>query len=333
METLNSFLKFKKSWSFIFILGVLCVAISFLPPFSTYFISPLIIAVVLGVILANFFQKISKSISNTSVVKISTKQILRFGIILFGFRISLSDIEYVGLNGITLAFFIVFSTFFLGLFIGKMLGLDYKSSALISSGSSVCGAAAVMASESVVKGGSDKVGIAICTVVLFGSIGMFAYPFLFKIIDFTPEQIGFFIGGSLHEVAHVVAASSSFGELVQKNAVIIKMLRVLMLVPMLFVLGFLNTKEGKGDIKSFIPYFAIFFLIVIVVNSFLGLSKDVLNVIQYFDNFLLSVAMICLGMGINKSIFVNVGYKPFILAILLFLYLMISCYLFTYFIL
>ncbi|AJC84145.1 YeiH family protein [Campylobacter peloridis] len=319
----------------LFVLAFCAFAISQLSFFKNLGISALIIAVCLGALIGNFANQNASLLKKTGVLNIATKEILRLGIILYGFRITFNDIQKAGLEGIILAFIIVFSTFFIGLILGKLFKLDLKESILISSGSSICGAAAVMASESVVKGGSSRVGVAICTVVVFGTIGMFLYPLAWNLglFDFfNIHQMGYFMGATLHEVAHAVAA----GEAIQAGdgAVIEKMIRVLMLVPFLiflaiFSLKFLSKEKEKVSIKNNIPYFALLFLLASVISSL-----DILNTpfsinyiksnIETIDTLLLSISMVALGVNIHKDVIKNAGLKPFLMAFLLFIWLISS---------
>ena len=239
----------------------------------------------------------------------------------------------MGLSGVLLSFFIVLSTFFIGYFLGRKLGLEAKSAALISSGSAICGAAAVLAAGSVTKVKSDEIAVAVCTVVVFGTIGMFAYPFIFSlgILGFNEADMGFFTGASLHEVAHVVGASAAIGETAQTNAVIIKMLRVLMLAPFLITLSFLNLQssdEGKSlNLRASFPYFALLFLSAVCFNSLEILNDFSLEIIYFIDTFLLVIAMSALGVGIRKDALKNAGEKPFVLALVLFVWLFSSAFL------
>ncbi|CZE47058.1 YeiH family protein [Campylobacter geochelonis] len=314
------------SWVIIMVITSLAFLISELKPVKTLAISPLIIAVILGAIFANTAKNSTNLLKKTSVIAISTKQILRLGIIFYGFRITVYEIALVGVGGVSMAFLIVFTTFFIGYFVGRMIGLDKKSCILISAGSSICGAAAVLATESIVKGGSARVGVAVCTVVVFGTMMMFVYPLLFKagVFDINASQMGFYMGGTLHEVAHAVAAGCAVGGEGEELSVIIKMLRVLMLVPFLMMMGVAKNFMIAGDsankgVKGSIPYFAIWFLVAVGVGSlFTGDFRAlVLPYLNFADTILLSVAMVALGLGIRKDILKSAGKKPFILAFIL----------------
>ncbi|QKF63968.1 YeiH family protein [Campylobacter corcagiensis] len=312
------------AWGVIVGISTISFFISEIPLLKSLAISPLIIAVIFGSVYGNTAKIGTKILYKTKSIAISTKQILRLGIILYGFRITFSDIAFVGVNGILMAFVMVFSTFFVGFLIGKALGLDTKSTTLISSGSSICGAAAVLATESMTKGGSSRVGVAVTTVVVFGTITMFIYPFVFKIgvLPFSQKEIGFFLGGTLHEVAHAVGAGAAVGGMSEQISIIIKMLRVLMLMPFLILLSFLN-KNKEHSIKDSIPYFAIWFIVAVVVGSVMPFRTEIIPYINFLDTFMLTIAMVGLGIGIRKDIFKSAGKKPFILAFGLLLWLIL----------
>lgn len=296
---------------------------------KTFELSPLIIAILLGMIIGNSFKSAVAILKDSGILTIATKQILRLGIILFGFRLTLQDIYEVGFLGVLIAFIVVFSTFFLGIFLGRAMGIESKSATLISSGASICGAAAVLATQSVVKADGDRVAVAVSTVVLFGTIGMFVYPILFRseILGFDAATMGLFTGSTLHEVAHVIGAAAGIGENAGAGAVIMKMLRVLMLVPFLLMLGIFSFRQSgeKGSgIKNFVPYFALWFLAAVFAGSLPIFPKQILPTINFIDTILLCIAMGALGTTIRKDVLLNAGKKPFILAFLLFMWLFIS---------
>lgn len=294
-------------------------------------ISPLIVGIVLGMIYANTLRnKLPKEW--VSGILFSTKTILRTGIVLYGFRITFQNIEAVGTSGIFTSVVIVASTFIIGYLVGtKILKLDKETTILTSAGSSICGAAAVLATEPVINAEPYKSAIAVSTVVVFGSIAMFLYPFLYKlgIIPLSPEAMGIYIGGTIHEVAHVVAASNAVGIEAAKTAVIVKMIRVMLLAPFLVILGFwlVRTTQHvahKQKSKITIPWFAVFFIVVAGFNSFNFLPQGLVSNINAIDTFLLTMAMTALGMETSVDKFKNVGMKPIYLATILFAWLMVG---------
>ncbi len=297
-------------------------------------ISPMIIGIVLGMIYANSLRNNLPATWVPGIVFCS-KKILRLGIILYGFRLTLGDIAEVGLAGITVDAIIVITTILGGVFIGKLLKMDGETALLTSVGSGICGAAAVLGAESTIQTKPYKTAVAVATVVIFGTIAMFIYPIGYRTGFFAlqPNEMGIYAGATLHEVAHAVGAGNAMGEEVSNVAVIVKMIRVMLLVPVLLVLAWWvavkRAKSGaKGDKgKLSVPWFAIGFLAVICFNSLDLLPAPVVDGINYFDTFLLTMAMAALGAETSFDKFKKAGAKPFILAFILFIWLMGGGYL------
>lgn len=312
---------------FVALFSLLATYISELSIFKDIGISPLIIGIVIGMIYANSLKsKFPQSWS--SGIKFSTKTILRLGIVLYGFRLTLQNLQDVGLEGFIVAVLIVSLTFAIGYFLGvKILKLDKELTILISAGSSICGAAAVLATESVLKSQAYKSAIAVSTVVIFGTIAMFLYPFAYKagIISLDSSSMGIYIGGTLHEVAHVVGAGNALGNAVSENAVIVKMIRVMLLAPFLIILSVFIIKTGISNSdekkKITIPWFAVMFILVVGFNSFDFIAQKGIDIINTFDTFILTMAMSALGMETSFDKFKNVGFKPIILSFILFTWL------------
>ncbi|WP_183056281.1 YeiH family putative sulfate export transporter, partial [Salmonella enterica] len=191
--------------------------------------SALTLAILLGMVIGNtVYPQIWKQCDGG--VLFAKQHLLRLGIILYGFRLTFSQIADVGISGIVIDVLTLSSTFMLACFLGqKVFGLDRHTSWLIGAGSSICGAAAVLATEPVVKAEASKVTVAVATVVIFGTIAIFLYPVMYPLLAhwFSPETYGIYIGSTMHEVAQVVAAGHAVSPDAENAAVIAKMLRVM----------------------------------------------------------------------------------------------------------
>jgi len=318
---------------FVALFATATIYISQFPIFKHIGISPLIVGIVLGMFYANTLRN---NLPQAWVPGITfcTKTLLRVAIIFYGFRITLQAIEQVGIAGIISSVLVVFSTFTLGYFLGKKIfKLDSDTSILTSTGSSICGAAAVLATEPVIKAEAYKSAIAVATVVLFGTISMFLYPLIYKtgILHFNSKEMGVYIGATVHEVAHVVAAGNAVGPETAKYAVIVKMIRVMLIAPFLIILSFILSKfsNKQGNSKINIPWFAVAFIGVAIFNSFNILPKSVVTFINNLDTFALTMAMTALGMETNVEKFKGIGMKPIYLAFCLFLWLLFGGYFIT----
>lgn len=298
-------------------------------------LSPLIVGIVLGILYANSLRN---HLPQTWVPGITfcTKFVLRAGIILYGFRLTYQQVMQIGLPAIVIDTIIVLFTIIIGVIFGRLLKMDRDISLLTSTGSAICGAAAVLGAEPIVRSEPHKTAVAVSTVVIFGTLSMFLYPVLYRsgVFDLTPEQMGLYTGATLHEVAHVAGAGNAMGEAISDPAVIVKMIRVLLLAPALLVMSIVlaripaksaGTTECRRRVT--IPWFAVGFVIVIAFNSLNLLPREAVDAINTFDTFLLTMAMTALGAETSIDKFKKAGSRPFVLALILYAWLVIGGYL------
>jgi uncharacterized integral membrane protein (TIGR00698 family) len=305
-------------------------------------ISALTMAIVLGMLVGNTaYPRIAAA--SALGVTFSKQNLLRLGIILYGLRLTFQDIGHVGLPGVVIDASVLCSTFALSWFVGtRVFGLDRKTAMLIGAGSSICGAAAVMAAEPVVRGRAEQVTVAVSTVVVFGTLAIFLYPVLYHLneryhlISMSPSAYGIFAGSTIHEVAQVVAAGHAISDEAANTAVIAKMVRVMMLAPFLIVLSaYLSRSKDSSETTNganarestqkpgriVIPWFALGFVAVAGLNSLAILPKPVVSAAIDVDTVMLAMAMAALGLTTHISAIRNAGIKPLALAALLFAWL------------
>lgn len=296
--------------------------------------SPMIVGIILGMLYANSLRN---NLPETWVpgIQFCSKRILRIGIILYGFRLTFQDVLAVGLPAIFIDTIIVTTTILGGILIGRMLKMDRGIALLTSIGSGICGAAAILGAESTIQTKPYKTAVAVSTVVIFGTISMFIYPILYHNGTFvlSANEMGIFTGATLHEVAHTVGAGNAMGKEIFDVAIIVKMIRVMMLVPVLLITSFMVSQpaikagEQNGSMKKVsIPWFAIGFLAVIGFNSFDLLPQSLTAFINNVDTFLLTMAMTALGAETSIDKFRKAGAKPFVLASILYIWLIAGGY-------
>lgn len=285
-------------------------------------INPLIIGIVLGIIYGNSLRpKLPKQWAPGIVF--SAKNILRLGVILYGFSITFQEAFGIGWRGLLLDAIMVFATLGIGIWAGlKLFKLDKETTLLTSAGSAICGAAAVLAADSAIKAPAHKVAVAVATVVIFGTLAMFLLPILYEIglFPWSPEVFGIYIGASTHEVAHVVGSAGSLGPEFTATAIVSKMVRVILLAPAVLVIAYFFA--GSGTRKHItVPAFAVWFLVIVGIHSVIPLPEHFIGIMQHLDIFLLTMAMSALGMETNLKKVKEIGPKPFLLASLLFVWL------------
>ncbi len=305
-------------------------------------LSALTLAIVFGIAAGNtFFPAIATH--TAAGVDFSKSMVLRAGIILFGLRITFQQIEAVGWAGVVIDALIVVCTYLIAVQLGtRVFGLDRQTSMLIGAGSALCGAAAVMAAEPVVRGQAHKVSVAVATVVVFGTLGMFSYPLLYPHLGLSEHGYGVFTGSTVHEVAQVVAAGRSVSESAAATAVIEKMLRIMMLAPFLLVLSATYRPHAHGPhahgqsheaVRSHarapivIPWFAVLFIVASAVNSLHLLPAGLVSALINIDTLLLATAMAALGLRTHVGAIRQAGLQPLLLAAALFGFLLGGGYL------
>ena len=343
---------------FVALVAAAATYIAELAPIAKLGISPLVVGIVIGIFYANTLHNHFPPSWETGIV-FSGKKILRFAIVVYGFRITFQQIAEVGLQGFTVSVIMLTSTMFIGIWLGmKVFKMDRDTSILTAAGASVCGAAAVLATEPVLKAEEYKTAVAVSMVVLFGTISMFLYPVLYTTIiehatgflHMDPKAFGIYVGGTIHEVAQVVAVPASVpGAPVDmaNTAVIVKMTRVIMIAPMLIVLGLVlsymaRKKGGAGDkLKLVIPWFAVYFIVVAGLNSVIhaytltasadiaSMIKQTITQVNVVDTFLLTMAMTALGMGTRFAKFKGLGLAPVYTAGGMFVWLVIGGFVVT----
>jgi len=302
-------------------------------------ISALTLAIVGGMIVGNTVYPRILSFSARGVT-FSKQILLRAGIILFGLRLTFQDIGQVGVVGVMIDAVVLSSTFALSCWAGtRFFGLNRRTAMLIGAGSSICGAAAVMATEPVVRGRAEEVCIAVSTVVAFGTLAIFIYPALYHLNDrlhwlsITPFAYGIFTGSTVHEVAQVVAAGKAVADTAANTAVITKLVRVMMLAPFLVLLStylLRNPEEAAAPTEAsasptpsqswrgVIPWFALGFIAVAGLNSLAVLPHAFVHGAIDADTLILATAMAALGVSTQVSAIRAAGIKPLGLAALLF---------------
>lgn len=306
-------------------LGLAGLGVAALPALADWHLSALTVAIVFGMLLGNLGgARLPASFGPG--IHISQRQLLRAGVVLYGLRLSFQDIAAIGVAGLLIDLIVVASTLLLGIWVGRRwFGLDRDTALLTAAGSAICGAAAVLAVERVIRAEPDKVAIAVATVVLFGTLNIFLYPALYPYLGLDAATFGLYAGATVHEVAQVVAVGSAVSPETADAAVVVKLTRVLLLVPVLFVLGWREARVG-GERAMVIPWFALGFLAVIALNSVVTLPPALKSALLTLDTLLLAMAMAALGVETRFAKMRALGLRPLLLAAVLFGWLSIGGY-------
>lgn len=278
--------------------------------------SPLILATILGMLLHNLLG--TPAIAKAGVT-FSLKRILRLGIILLGFQLMLSQVAAVGAIGIAIILTTLAATFLFTKAMGRVIGVDPKLAELIGAGTSICGASAVIATNTVTEGSDADVAYAVACVTVFGSTAMLLYPLLPGLLHLSPRAFGLWSGSSIHEIAQVVAAAFQDGQTAGQFATVAKLTRVMMLAPLVIGLGLFATRKARGgqaDERAAppMPWFVLGFIAVMLLNSVIRVAPPEKAQIVSLTNFLLSMALAAMGLATDFAKLKREGLKPLALA-------------------
>lgn len=313
---------------------LLAIVIAKQPLFAEIGLGSLPLAILIGMISGAFFRGLGFAGTDTAPSKSSLfcqQKLLRLGIILLGFGLTFQQVIQLGWQALVIDLVVISLVLLIGINVGiRFLGMSRELAVLTSVGSAVCGAAAIMATEPVVKGGHRQVSVAVATVVLFGSLSLLLYPVLFNVLHIAPEQFGIFIGSTVHEVAQAVAAGQTISPEALQTAIMTKLIRVLCLAPVVIALGLLlfrdklTCHEGADQRRKLpvtFPHFIGFFILAVLANSFFQLPETAHQAISFISQFSLTIAMAAMGYNTRWSTLRQAGIKPILLASILFVVL------------
>ncbi len=293
-------------------------ALRWIPGVATF--SPMIIAILIGIAWQNL---LGTPVRAKSGIVFSMRRLLRLAIILLGLQLTVTQVIELGPMGLAIIIASVIATFLVTVWVGRLIGVAPGLTRLIAGGTSICGASAVVAVNTVVGASDEDVTYAVACVTIFGSIAMFAYPAMFPLLGLSPHAYGLWTGASIHEIAQVVAASFQAGKDAGDFGLISKLSRVMMLAPVVLGLGaYLNAHAKRsgigqqGQAKAPIPWFVLGFIALVVVNSVVSIPVTVRTEVGVATTFLLSMALAAMGLETNIGKLKARGLKPFLLGLI-----------------
>jgi uncharacterized integral membrane protein (TIGR00698 family) len=273
-------------------------------------VSALVAALLLGMLVSNL---LGGRAAMAPGARFAARRVLRVGIALLGLRISLDLIGEVGWRGVVVAVAAVGCTVPATVWLGRRLGVSPALSLLIGAGCGICGAAAVVAMEPVAEAKDEEAGFALATVTALGTIAMLALPVLgTRALGLSDEDFGLWAGGSVHEVAQVVGAAGGVSAAALAVATIVKLTRVVLLVPVIVVTAVIKGRAG-GKRGNPVPLFVALFLVAVAIRSTGVLSDSLVGHATDVDTALLACAMAGLGLTIDVGQLRRLGGRPLVL--------------------
>ena len=286
--------------NFLKILFIILAALCFFP-----IVSPPI-ALFLGIIFVNIFGQVFNA---DKIIKI----VLQVSIIGLGFGINLKQALQAGSEGFLFTVFSITLIVVLGIVLGYIFRIDKIITQLISFGTAICGGSAIAAIAPILKADGKQTSVSLGIIFLLNALALFIFPEIGQYFHLSQNQFGIWSAIAIHDTSSVVGAASKYGHEALQTATTVKLARALWIIPISFVLSFLNKSGGK--IK--IPYFIGFFVLAILVNSYFPAIKEVTNYVVDFSKSSLKVALFLIGTGLSFQNLKNIGIKPLLLGIIL----------------
>lgn len=282
-------------------------------------LSPLTIAVILGVVLGNCGLRLA---ALDDGLKFAAKKLLRAGIVLLGLKLAAGDVLQLGGRGLAVVIAVVTITFFGTQLIGRWLGVSKDASLLMATGFSICGASAVAAMNGVTKSRDEDVVTAIALVTLCGSLAIAVLPLLQGPLGLSDEAFGMWTGASVHDVAQVVATASVVGPAALAPAVVVKLTRVVLLAPLVASVSLVQRARSRsggadagGKRPPTLPLFVALFLVMIAVRTTGVLPESWLEVGARAEEILLALALFALGRSVRIARLFTTGGRSLVLGL------------------
>ena len=291
--------------------------IALLAVFTAQFIplfGSILVALLLGMIAGNTFLQSHKLQAG---LKFSEKELLEISIVLLGFGIEAESLMRLDFKLIAFIFFSVIFVLMVAVGIGRLLGISTRLSVLLGAGSAICGSAAIGATAPLIRAKEEEIGLSMAVVNLLGVAGIAVLPSISALLDFTNFQSAVLLGGTLQSIGHVAASGFAMNELIGEWAMVVKMSRVVFLIPLLIVLLFVGKRQGKhGKIKF--PIFIFFFAGAVYLNQLPSFPNNLSETLSSSGSFLMAVAMAAVGIRIQIKPLLRISPKAITLGTIIF---------------
>ncbi len=257
--------------------------------------------------------------------KKATTLLLQVSVVCLGFSMNFEEAMKAGKSGFLFTVGTIAITLVAGYFIGKKLKIDPKTATLISNGTAICGGSAIAAIAPVIKANDEQISVSLGTIFILNSIALFIFPTLGRYLHMSDQQFGTWCAVAIHDTSSVVGAASKYSQEALKIATTIKLERALWIIPL--SLGTAWFQKSTGKVK--IPYFIFYFVLAILAASYLPLYLPVLkNTMNGHTLFQwtaiigkqgLVVTLFLIGCGLSLNTIRNVGWRPMVQGVLLWL--------------
>lgn len=271
-----------------------------------FFTAP--IALASGILLTLF--KLEKPYE----IKKYTSKILQWSIVLMGFGMSLEKVIETSQTGVLLTAASVILTFFFGLALGYLYKVERNTTMLIASGTAICGGSAIAAVSPIIDAKNNQITFALTVIFVLNAVALFIFPVIGQALNMSQENFGYWSAIAIHDTSSVVGAGAAYGKEALEVATTVKLTRTLWIIPLSFIVLFLNRKENKTN-KIKIPWFILYFVMAIVIAYFLPQYQETYNHINWLGKKGMVLALFLIGTSFSIADLKTAGLKSFLLGI------------------
>ena len=278
----------------------------------------MLFALLLGMAM-NFLSEVDQCKAGISF---ASRTVLRLGVALLGFRITMWEVAALGWQPVALVIAVVTLTIFASIWAAKAMGFRPEFGLLSGGATAICGASAAMALSAALPHDERKeraTGFTIIGVSTLSTIAMILYPAISSFFGFDDHRAGIFIGATVHDVAQVVGAGYAISPEAGDTATVVKLMRVAMLLPVIIAVGLWVRSKGdhdRHDRPPLLPWFVVAFAVLVVVNSLMPIPEFVREAGNTASRWCLVAAIAALGVKTHFREIIDIGWKPVVLMVL-----------------
>lgn len=276
---------------------------------ASIFVSPAV-ALFMGIAFALLFKAPHPKFSKTT-----SKYLLQLSVVGLGFGMNLHASLQSSKEGMMMTLVSVGGVMILGYILGKIMRLDKKLTHLISAGTAICGGSAIAAVSPVVDANENQTGMSLAVIFTLNAIALFIFPPIGHLLEMTQQQFGMWAAIAIHDTSSVVGAGASYGEQALIVATTVKLTRALWIIPIAIISTFMFRRADGSRQKISIPWFILFFIVAMVINTYISINSNILNIVSSLSHKALSVTLFLIGTGLSIATIREVGTRPIILGV------------------
>jgi len=295
------------------------VAVSLSAHWAVPALPPLVFCVALGIVVANVGRVPAAAAPG---LRVAAGPVLKLGVVLLGLDLVFPQILALGLKALLIVIAVVAITFFGTQWAGRRLGISDNLSLLVATGFSICGVSAIAAANGVIDAEEDEVAFSVALVTLCGTLAIVVLPPLRGPLHLDHEQFGAWVGASVHDVAQVVATSSTAGSAALATAIVVKLTRVMLLAPLVAGIAVRRRRADRAEADTetarrppLLPPFIVAFVAMVGLASLGVLSARTIRHVDDVRTVLLGLALFALGTRVNVGRLRQIGHRPLALGL------------------